>query len=248
MVLNKKREVSMKQIKKVLIILLLLVTLLGVPIIARNITNLFDFSKIDPDKAFMWFMVRHTIQALIIGLIMLILIKVYKIDFKLSLGDSAVGVSYLKKFMIIFSIGCIAYYLIFFFLGQNEKFAYDLTFKNIVGYLSFQLFFTGPSEEFIFRAFSITVFSCFVSKMRLNKKISYANLFAAIVFGLAHLYITFSPFKVTFLLPQVIISIILGYFYGDCYEKSNSIVYPIIMHSFTNIMMVGLQILLTALS
>jgi membrane protease YdiL (CAAX protease family) len=236
----------MKIFKKVLIAIALFATLLGVPIVAKLITNTFDFSALDPDNAFLWFMVRHAFQVLIIVVFMIVLAKIFKINFNLGLGNKQVGLNYLKKFVIIFSIGCVLWYAVMLLLGQFQPFAYDLTAKNILGYLSFQLFFTGPSEEIIFRAFAITLFAHFVSQKRANKKISYANLFAAIVFGLAHIGVSFAPFSVSFALPQIIISIILGYFYGDCFEKSKSVVYPIIMHSFTNVLTVGLTIILTA--
>lgn len=233
--------------KKTLTSLALLITLLGIPIIAKLITNLFDFSGIDPDNAFLWLMVRHTLQALFILAIMFVFVKAMKFDFKLGLGNKSIGLNYLKKFIIIFSIGCVVFYLVAFFLGQAQPLSFNYTFKNIAGYLGFQLFFSGPSEEIIFRAFSITVFANLVSKKRINNKISYANLFAAIVFGLAHLAISFSPFKISFSLPQIIISIILGYFDGDCYEKSGSVIYPMIMHSYSNVLMVSLTLIFTGL-
>lgn len=36
-----------------------------------------------------------------------------------------------------------------------------------------------------------------------------------------------------------------GYFYGDCFEKSKSGIYPMIMHSFTNVLMVSVTIILS---
>jgi uncharacterized protein len=44
---------------------------------------------------------------------------------------------------------------------------------------------------------------------------------------------------------QVILSITLGIFYGDCFEKSGSMYYPMMMHSISNIIMVGLTIIAT---
>ena len=83
------------------------------------------------------------------------------------------------------------------------------------------------------------------NKKRLNKHLSYANLFAAIVFGVAHMQISLSPFDVSFKTTQVLLAIGLGYFYGDCYEKSKSVVYPMLMHSLSNVMMVGVTIMLS---
>lgn len=237
----------MKILKKALIILSLIVLLLSLPLIAKLLTNLIDFSKIDPDKVFVWSMVRHTLQALFFLPLIWFFSKVFKVDFGFSLGNKEEGIRYLKKFILIFTIGCVIINLIMVLLGQFQPFPYDYTFKNIFGYLSFQLFFTGPSEEIIFRAFALSMFAFLVTRKRINQRLSYANLFGAIVFGLAHIGISFSPFKLTFTLPQVLFSMILGYFDGDCFEKSNSVVYPIIMHSFTNVLIVGINVILTAI-
>ncbi|MGI6759483.1 MAG: CPBP family intramembrane glutamic endopeptidase [Bacilli bacterium] len=235
----------MKNFKKIIAFLLLTITLLGVPMLAKLITNKFDFSTIDPDNVFLWFMVRHSLQALMILIIVIFLRKGFNLNFNLGIGDKKIGLSYLKKFVIIFTIGCLVFNGLLVLLKQFQPFIYEHNFTNIVGYMSFQLFFTGPSEEFIFRAFAMTVFIYFISNKRLNKKISYANLYAAIIFGLAHISITFSPFSLSYAIPQIITSLILGYFYGDCYEKSKSVIYPMIMHSFTNVLMVSVTIILS---
>jgi len=42
-------------------------------------------------------------------------------------------------------------------------------------------------------------------------------------------------------------SIGLGLFYGVAYERSGSMLYPMIMHSFSNVAMIGVTALATAL-
>lgn len=234
-------------IKKIMMLIALVMVLLGVPIIAKMLTNLFGLTPTDPNNAFLWLMVRHTIQALIIILLMIFFKKTINLDFKLGLGNTEIGLNYLKKFMIIFSIGCISLNTIMLLLDRFQPFEYAYTVKSIVGHLSFQLLFSGPSEEIIFRSFSITIFMHFISKKRLKRNVTYANLFALIVFGLAHISITISPFSMSFLLPQVITSMVMGYFYGDCFEKSESVIYPMIMHSLSNVLIVGLSIIFTGI-
>lgn len=238
----------MKHLKKGLWMVLLTVVLLGAPMLARVITNLFDFSALDPDRAFLWITVRHILQALIVFVLVIVLSKTIKLDFNLGLGDRKVGFRYLKRFILFFSIYVVVVLLVTFSLGQFQAFQFPITAKNILGYLGFQLFLSGPSEEFIFRAFSMTVFAYFVSQKRVDKRLSFANLFSMVIFGLAHVAISFSPFGLSYALPQVFLAMGLGYFYGDCYEKSKSVLYPMMMHSFSNILMVGLTIILTALT
>lgn len=237
----------MSLLKRFIAFIILFIILLGVPLLAKVLLANVDLFSLDPENVFLWFMLRHFLQAFIIFGILLIVSKIYKIDFKLGLGDKKIGLQFLKKFMIIFTIGCLVFYLISYFGSQLMPYDFEYNVRNIVGYLSFQLFFSGPSEELIFRAFSITMFTYFVTNKKIMRKVSYANIFAAIVFGLAHISINVFPFSISFVLPQIITSILLGYFYGDCYEKSKSVIFPMIMHSFSNVLMVGLTFILTGL-
>jgi uncharacterized protein len=236
---------SINIIKKIFFAILLVVILLGTPMIASSITNLFDFSNIDPDGAFLWITVRHTLQALIILALIGIITKFSTIKFNLGLGDSEIGMRYLKRFMGIFLIYTIITFLVILILRQFEAFPFPMNAKNIFGHLGFQLFLSGPSEELIFRAFAITIFSSLITNNRINRHLSYANLFAMLIFGIAHVAISFSPLGFDYTIPQVLLAMGLGYFYGGCYEKSKSVIYPMIMHSYTNILMVVITILLT---
>lgn len=78
-----------------------------------------------------------------------------------------------------------------------------------------------------------------------NGKASAANIIAAVIFGLAHMRFSFAPLAVDYNPFQVVLSIVLGFFYGDCYEKSRSMYYPMMMHSISNVVMVGLTIMAT---
>jgi uncharacterized protein len=232
---------------KVIFILLLSIILLGAPRLARLIANLFETEALDPDRSFLWLSIRHLIQLIIVLLIMFVISKFKKIDFHLGFGNKEIGISYLKKFMLFFSIYTVGAFLLIILTGGFQSFPFPLVPRNIIGYLGFQLLLTGPSEEIIFRAFAITMFGLLFSNRVFKGKISAANLYAAIIFGIAHIYIAFSPFEISYSIMQVFLAIGLGIFYGDCYEKSKSVIYPIIMHSFTNVLMVGITIILSFL-
>ena len=62
----------MKYLIKIGVILLLTLILLISPRIGSFVANLFDYSAIDPDGAFMWISIHHIVQALVIMPIMLI--------------------------------------------------------------------------------------------------------------------------------------------------------------------------------
>lgn len=233
--------------QKIMVMLILAFVLLIAPRIGSLVANLFDFSTIDPDGAFMWISVHHIVQALVIIPIMLIVSNTFKIKFNLGWGDKLEGMKYLKRFILVFTVYTLIAYLITMVSGGIVSFAYPLTTRNIAGYLGFQLLLSGPSEELIFRAFAISVFAGLVTDRRINKHLSFAVLFASIIFGIAHIGFSFNPFSISYSVFQVFYAIVLGYFYGDCYEKSRSIIYPMIMHSYSNVLMIGLSVVISIL-
>jgi membrane protease YdiL (CAAX protease family) len=237
----------MRYALKLVTLLLLVFILLISPKIGGLIADLFNVQSIDPDGAFMWISIHHIVQALIIMILMVFFVRFSKVQFHLGFGNRALGMDYLKKFMIIFSVYTAIAFVITVVSGSFSPFAYPFNGRNIVGYLGFQLLLSGPSEELIFRAFSITLFAFLITDKRINKHISYAVLFSSFIFGIAHIDFSFNPFSVSYSIFQVGYAMVLGYFYGDCYEKSKSVVYPMIMHSFTNVLMIGLTVLLSFL-
>lgn len=59
---------------------------------------------------------------------------------------------------------------------------------------------------------------------------------------MAHVRFTLMPFTASYNTFQVVYSLILGLFYGICFERSKSMIYPMIMHSITNVVAVSLSI------
>ncbi len=239
----------------------LTVLLLGVPRLAAMFANLFDYSTVDPDGAFAWASVRHIAQAVIFLILMLIITRASAIRFGFGWGDSKVGWFYVRLFALIFIGYMVVAMLIVLAAGTFQTFPYPLTTRNIIGQLGFQLLLSGPSEELIFRAFAITMLALMVKGIlvagdtRFSRPVitifagvlTVANFIAAIIFGLAHVRFTFAPFSASYNMGQVIYATVLGLFYGVCYERSKSMVYPMMMHSISNVVAVGVTIVASLL-
>jgi len=232
-----------KTLQKILWTLVLAVLLLGVPRLSGAIAGLFNYQAIDPDGSYAWISVHHIVQALIFIFMIFAINKFKPLDFGFKWGNKEVGRKYVLSFTLIFGAGSLVSHIIAILTGSFQAFPYPLTAVNILGQMGFQLLLSGPSEELIFRAFAITMLALVVRGRFFKGKISYANLIAAIIFGLAHVGFSFDPFTLNYNIFQVILSIILGIFYGDCYEKTGSVFYPMMMHSISNIIMVGLTII-----
>lgn len=234
-----------KALKSILWVLFLILILLGVPRLSGMIANLFDYQAIDPDGAYAWISVHHIVQTLIFIIFISILNIFKKFEYGFGWGNKEVGKKYVLYFTVIFSVGSFVSHVLMILTSSFQQFSYPLTASNIIGQLSFQLLLSGPSEELIFRAFAITMLGIVIKNRVFNGKASAANIIAAVIFGLAHMGFSFAPFAVVYSPFQVVMAIVLGLFYGDCYEKSKSMYYPMMMHSISNIVMVGLSIIAT---
>lgn len=235
----------MHKLFRILWVLFLTVLLLGIPKLSGLVADLFDYQSIDPDGAYAWISVHHIVQALIFILIIVIIHKFRHLEFGFGWGNKEVGRKYVLKFSLYFSIYVVGAFTTTILTNSFEGFEYPLTVTNIIGQMSFQLLLSGPSEELIFRAFAVTLLALFIKGRVLKGQVSTANIIAALIFGLAHVGFSMPPFEASYNSFQVIIAIVLGLFYGDCYEKTNSMYYPMIMHSVSNVIMVGVTIILS---
>jgi uncharacterized protein len=250
-----------KLIAQILWALLLTVILLGVPRLAGLVADQFDYTALDPDSAFAWLTVHHIVQALVFLPVMIVITRLTGIQFGFGWGNRQTGWAYVRMFMLIFTGYTAVVMLIFILTGGFQPFPYPLTARNIGGYLGFQLLLTGPSEELIFRAFAMTMLGLLITGVAaqgetgfgrvitrmLGGKLTAVNLIAALIFGLAHVRFNFNPISVEYSLGQVLYSIGLGLLYGVCYERSGSMIYPMIMHSFSNVAMVGATVIASAI-
>lgn len=227
--------------------LLLTVMLLGVPKFAGTVADAVNTGAIDPDGAFLWLSVHHLVQAAVFLVFILVIRLFSPLDFGLGWGRRKIGRRYVLRFTLIFSMYMIGSFALILITKSFQPFPFPLTAKNIIGYLGFQLLLTGPSEELIFRGFAITMLGLVLKGRVFSGKVSTANIVAAVVFGLAHVRFSFAPFQVSYSAMQVLYAAGLGLFYGDCYEKSGSVLYPMMMHSIGNVLSVTATILLTIL-
>jgi uncharacterized protein len=207
------------------------------------VADAFDYSQIDPDGAFAWISVHHIVQALIFLAIMVIITQRSGIRFGFDWGDPKLGFFWVRLFALIFGVYIVVSLIIVLATGAFQPFPYPLTARNVAGQLGFQLLLSGPSEELIFRAFAITMLGLYVKGGLFNGTLSYANILAALIFALAHVGITFAPLSLSYDPFQLVYASALGLAYGAAYEQSKSMVYPMMMHSLSNVIAVGVSVI-----
>ena len=214
------------------------------------VAGLFSYDAVDPYGIFARLSVGHFVQMIIALVAIGILAKAKNLDFGFRLGDVKVGLDHTLNFSIIVLIYVIVVRVVNIIYLNFPAPNFPLNLVNVAGTLGFQLFLSS-TEEILFRALPITLLVCSLGKSKsitINKRIAGVSSFdvsqetviAAVLFTLAHIGWTINPFTITHLfIHQLIISFVFGIFYGVAYQKSKSVIYPMIMHGISNFIIVG---------
>lgn len=113
---------------------------------------------------------------------------------------------------------------------------YQLTPINVAGWLSFEGIFVGPSEEILFRGLLITFLvqrmpgTVSLGRFSMNG----AGLVVAVLFALAHAG-SFATGPLSDAIYQQFYAFALGVLYAYWFEKSGSVVAPIIGHNVSDV-------------
>jgi len=205
------------------------------------VADSFTYNTVDPNNLFARLSVHHLTQMLIASAIILIISIVIRVDFGFHLGEKKVGIRYLLIFIGAIAAIALVYHILMYAIGQPIAFDYPLTKWNIIGNLGFQLFLSGPSEEVLYRALPVTLLVfAFGKNIYVSKNVTLEVVLASLLFTAAHITWTISPFTISGLnLFGLVYAFAMGILNGLVYQKSRSILYPMLMHSISNVLMVG---------
>jgi len=209
--------------------------------------NMISCRQIDPYGVFVGISIHHAVQMTIALIVIVMLSKLLKIDFYFKLGDVRKGTKYFALFTTVFIVISIALHILMYAYHQLPTYSYPLDGRNILGTLGFQLFLSGPSEEIVFRALPITMLIyAFGKSVPIKGNVTLEAILASVLFSLAHINWSLRPFVVNVDFFRIIYAFALGSIQGVVYQKSKSILYPILMHSCSNVLMVGVGYLFSA--
>ena len=204
------------------------------------VADLFSYDSIDPNHLFARLYVHHFVQMLIALAVIAVLSKLIKADFGFHLGDSKNGLRYFLIFTAVIAVIALLYHILIYVPGQAQAYDFPLNQRNVLGTLGFQLFLTGTSEEILFRALPVTVLIyVFGKSIRIKGDITLEVVLASLLFTAAHIKWALFPFAVDFNLSQFFYAFAMGTVSGIVYQQSRSILYPMLMHSISNVLMVG---------
>jgi uncharacterized protein len=124
----------------------------------------------------------------------------------------------------------------------------ELSIRNIAGWLSFEGLFAGTVEEILFRGLLVTFLATTLSgRVRFWRyDISVAGVIVAVLFCLAHLG-SFWTRPLWMAAGQQVYAFVLAILYTYFYEKSGSLLAPIIGHNVGNVIEYALAFVMAAL-
>jgi len=219
--------------------------------LGRFVADRFTYDSIDVYGRFAWASVHHIVQMLCAIIVIVLIAKVWKLDFGFGLGDKKAGMEFVADITKAALVFALIWHLGAQLLGNVSMPDYPLNFNNVAGVFGFQLLLSGPSEEILFRALPITLLVCCFRESKVIRvrgvDIALENIIVAVLFTLAHVYWSLNPFSVRVSWVQLTLSMVLGLWYGAAYKKSKSILYPMAMHSVWNVVMVGARYIHLAL-
>lgn len=235
----KSDNTEKKNNNRYLIAVILMVILFVIQFLSSRlgwfVAQFFDFSVIDKDGLFAEVTVHHIVQMIFALVVIFFLWKFKKIHgFNLAWKYDPKGV----KYTVIFCAALFVYYLVTYVIGSFTNtintYDYELTPVNVLGTLGFQLLLSGPSEEILFRSLPIVLLLRYLDPDSRKDRII-SIVIAAFLFGAAHINVF------TFVIPwfQVCYAFVLGLAYGYVFIRTKSVIYPMIMHSMSNVISVG---------
>jgi len=221
----------------------LIVAILAATFIPRLITVLTKqiypyVSSLDPDNVFLYQSIRHILMLFLPMVLMKLWLTRRLYDYGFNLNDY-------KRSLKIFCWFCLIYLVPVFFVnvlpyiisGNPPNFKYPLNARNIACRLSYMYLLTGTGEEPLFRAFAIVVLSQSWKKVfRIWRvEISSAALLATALFMIAHIRFTVFPFEIAYISwPQQVWALGLGLYYAIVFQKTRSLLCPILSHGYSN--------------
>lgn len=187
-----------------------------------------------------WLFLHHTLQVLIIILIMILPFWSRKLPaWGINIKNWDETLRILKQFTLGWIIFTSLYNLISNWLsGWPSVLNFPLTTKNVIIYLLFESTIVGISEELLFRGLIYRILHRHFDKQvkLIGFSISQAGIIAALLFGFAHIGIQYFPFAITYFDPmQLVIAVGLGIFYAVLLEKTDSLLGPILAHNISDL-------------
>lgn len=179
---------------------------------------------------------HHTTQMLLALLLILLLTRGRVASFGLNLRNSDQSFALLARgfFPILLGSLLAGHLLVPLLTGEVPERFDAMTSDALVAQLGFSFVLVGLSEEIVFRGLMQSLLARHLrGSVRLaGVEIPTAGVWAAVIFTIAHIGIDWTTLTITTLDPrQLILAFVLGCFYAVAYQRTGSLLAPVIAHN-----------------
>lgn len=198
------------------------------------------FAGLDPDGVFAWRFLHHIAQAVL----SMVVIVALGAQWKLSMAEWGLNLNksdWSMKIFWRFCLGCAVYGVIFNLLmpgaAMQSAVNHPMNARNVAGSLLFMFTMPGIAEELLFRSLILTILArSWNSEVRFpGFTVPTAGVISAVLFSMAHIGFTVSPFKITYLDPvQLVIAFGFGILYAFMYRNTGSLLGPVLIHNVSD--------------
>lgn len=222
------------------VVLLLLVFQEALGKVGGIVADLLPCEGFDPYKAYTWISIHHITEMFLALAVALMLSKLLKTDFGFGFGDWKKGTKYAALYTMIFSGVTLAVHILMLINNSLPVYDFPLDTRNILGTLGFQLLLSGPAEEILYRALPITMLMYVLGKsVKVKWGVTLETIIASFLFAIAHMKWSLFPFVIEADSFRLLYAFSQGIIMGKAYQDSRSVIYPMFMHSISNVLMVG---------
>jgi uncharacterized protein len=191
-----------------------------------------------PDMLWIGYYYGHAAQLLYALLAISLLRRFYAGDYGLRLPPEKSYVGWAIFWGLVFGVlmTAVDYWPQILQMKPPADKPYPLTAFNMAGWFSFEGIFVGPSEEVLFRGLLVTYLArAMPGSVSLGRyTMNGAGIVVAVLFAIAHMGNFFvEPFAMAF--GQQIYAFVLGILYAYWYEKSRSLLAPVIGHNVSDV-------------
>lgn len=218
----------------------------GIPYLGAELLSAVGrFNFLPPPTSWQWLYLHHGAQ-LVLALIAIAVVRRFvPADYGLHLPRG-------KSYVTVALIGGLGFALIASAVAYGPSLlthtppvlGYAPTSANVVGWLTFEGIYVGPTEEVPFRALLVTFLAATIpGQVRfIGGKLSVGAVIAAAIFAMSHWNYGVLPFPLA--MGQQFYAFALGLFYAYCFERSKSVLTPILAHNISDVFVTALGLLL----
>ena len=196
------------------------------------------------------YMTGHHLAQMFLALLVIAIASRGRVsEWGLNLRNWRMSLSITREVTVVFVVIMVVSVAVQLAAGAPPRSAPPLTFGHVAGTLFFMAVISGLSEEILFRGMMQSWLARWTGAevALLGWRLSLAGLVTAVIFAAVHVNFTLSPLAVTHLYwPQVITALVLGLVYAWAYDRTSSLLAPILLHNFSNGLMAGGNLLVAA--